>query len=230
MFINRKPTMTLAVIVAVLGTLCGSSAAFAASPSTDTKPPATQVGMYMAGFDAAAAKAHGYKIVTYPNGDQQSVPADPRSTLPKSAVLHPNGARNTTLKSALQSQQTATVVAPSPSTQAAPANTDYNEVWGNCGRAWIRVAQTGTNKVGIVSGFSNTPETAYYWIWNVSLSDVNGTSIQSYEHAIFDDKATHVWSNLNQYGYTFDYIYSGGATLIDGTICLAGHPDVSISL
>ena len=44
--------------------------------------------MNVEGFDAAVAKAHGYKIVTYANGDQQSVPIDPHSHLPKSLILH----------------------------------------------------------------------------------------------------------------------------------------------
>ncbi|ADJ48147.1 hypothetical protein AMES_6322 [Amycolatopsis mediterranei S699] len=218
MTMNRKPAR-IAVIVSsalalALGVLGGPSAAFAAPlPGTTHE---TQMGMHATGFDEAVAKAHGYRIVTYANGDQQSVPIDPQSKLPKSLIVHPQPAKS----------------AAGPERQARPAaaNTDYNEVWGNCGRSWIRVAQTGTDQVGIVSGFSNTPTIAYFWIWDVLLSDQNGTSHQTYDGAIFDDKATHVWLGLTQHGYTYDYVYNGGATLIDGTICVSGHPDVSIYL
>lgn len=219
---NRKPTRVLSLLAVVtssvlslaLGALGGSSAAVAAPAPEPAQE--TQVGMYVVGFDAAVAKANGYQIVTYPNGDQQSVPIDPQSTQPKSPILHPQSSESTA----------------QPSQQARPAvaNTDYNEVWGNCGRAWIRVTQTGTNQVAVASGFSNTPATAFFWSWDVSLSDQNGTSHQTYSGAIFDDKASRVWTNLTQYGYTYDYVYAGGATLIDGTICLAGQPDVSIYL
>jgi hypothetical protein len=226
MTMNWKPTRIrsvlalamLSVFALLLGTLTGPSAAFAASRPTAATPQVThetQVGMYVAGFDAAVAKAHGYKIVTYANGEQQSVPVNPQSKLPKSMILHPQPAKS----NALPNQ-----VVP------AAAATDYNEVWGNCGKSWIRVTQTGTNKVSVASGFSNLPEDAYFWSWNVLLSDQNGTSHQTYSGAILSTSASRIWTNLNQYGFTYDYVYSGGATLIDGTICLSGGPDVSIYL
>lgn len=215
---NRKPGRissrlavvvgsSLAVVLAVLG---GTSAAVAA-PASGTNQE-TQLGMHAVGFDAAVAKAHGYQIVTYANGDRQSVPIDPRSNLPKSVIVHP--------RPAVQ-----------PGGRARPAaNTDYAEVWGNCGRSWIRVGQTGVNQVAVASGFSNTPATAFFWSWDVSLSDRNGTSHQTYSGAIFDDKAARVWTGLNQFGFTFDRVAKGGATLIDGTICNSGNPSVSIYL
>lgn len=219
MTMNWKPTRVLSVLVVVLGTLGVSSAAFAAPRPAAAVPQGTQetqVGMYVAGFDAAVAKAHGYKIVTYANGDQQSVPIDPQSKLAKSSILHPQSSKSTAL--------------PGQQVRPAASNTDYNEVQGNCGVSWIRVTQTGTNKVSVASGFRNTPEPAYFWAWNVSLSDQNGTSHQTYSGAILSSSASRIWTNLNQFGFTFDYVYSGGATLIDGTICLSGHPDVSIAL
>lgn len=212
---NHRRLAKIAVVLAItLGTLFSSSAAFAApathSAAVTTRPPVKpqlqQSGMYVAGFNAAVAKAHGFKIVTYANGDQQSVPINPNSRLPKSPILHHSHGIN------------------------ADANTDYNQVQGNCGISWIRVAQTSAHQVAIISGFKNTPEIAFFWSWNVSLSDQNGTSHQTYSGAIFDTKATRLWQNLNQYGFTFDYVYAGGATLIDGTICLSGAPDVSINL
>jgi hypothetical protein len=210
---NRKPVIVLAALAVALGTLFTSSAAFAApagrsAPTTHSvaKPKLSQGGMYVSGFNAAVAKAHGYKIVTYANGDQQSVPINPNSRLPKSPILHRSHGI------------------------VADTNTDYNQVGGNCGISWIRVSQTGTNKVAVVSGYKNLAGPAYFWSWNVSLSDKNGTSHQTYEGATSGEAASRIWSNLNQYGFTFDYVYAGGAVLDDGTICLSGAPDVSINL
>ncbi|MGW4396529.1 hypothetical protein ACWEHA_14650 [Amycolatopsis nivea] len=207
----RLAVLAGASLAVVLGVLGGTSAAVAApAPGAQGE---TRLGMHAVDFDAAVAKAHGYQIVTYANGDRQSVPIDPRSNLPKSVIVHP--------------QPTAQS---GGSARPAAANTDYAEVWGNCGRSWIRVSQTGTNQVAVASGFSNTPAKAFFWSWDVSLSDRNGTSHQTYSGAIFDDKAARVWTGLNQFGYTFDRVHNGGATLIDGTICHSGHPSVSIYL
>lgn len=216
----RKSAILLAALAVALGTLFTSSAAFAApagrsAPSTThhfATPKLLQTGMYVAGFNAAVAKAHGYKIVTYANGDQQSVPINPNSRLPKSPIL---------------SRSHGMDISPS---MVAATNTDYNQVVGNCGISWIRVSQTGTNKVAVVSGYKNLAGPAYFWSWNVSLSDKNGTSHQTHSGATQGEAASWIWSNLNQYGFTFDYVYSGGAVLDDGTICLSGAPDVSINL
>jgi hypothetical protein len=216
MAMNWKPTTTLSVLAAVLMTFSGASAAVASPQAPAPASQEKQVGMYVAGFDEAVAKANGYKIVTYANGDRQSVPVDPQSKLPKGPVLH---------------AQSPTKMAPAKqSVRSAAANTDYNEVWGNCGVSWIRVSQTGTNKVSVASGFRNLPDPAYFWTWDISLSDRNGTSHQTHSGPTFGTAASRIWSNLNQYGYTYDYVYAGGATLITGTICLSGRPDVSIYL
>jgi hypothetical protein len=186
-----------------------------------------QVGMYVAGFDEAVAKANGYKIVTYANGDKQSVPIDPKSNLPKSPIF---SAQSLT-KSSLAPLKGATRTSPAgQETAELAANTDYNEVRGNCGVSWIRVGQSGTNKVSIASGFRNTPWPAYFWIWDVQLSDINGNSHQTHQGAAGGYEASRAWLNLNQYGYTYDFVYAGGATLINGTICLSGRPDVYITL
>ena len=207
MTMKRNLTRTLLVFGAALGALSGSSAAFAATPSQPAKAQVTQRGMYVAGFNAAVAKAHGYKIVTYANGDKQSVPSNASSHLPKGPMmLH---------------RQAGMVAA---------QNSDYNQVQGNCGISYIVVGQTGTNQVQIVSGYKNLAGPAYFWSWDVQLNDRNGTSHQTYEGATQGTQASRTWRNLNQFGFTHDFVNNGGATLDDGTICLSGRPDVSINL
>lgn len=211
MIIPRRFTWVPLASVIALVTFCGTLAAFATRtnvPAPTATESTTQSGMNVTGFDAAVAKAHGYKIVTYADGSQQSVPVDPNSNLPKSPILYPAQRRGITLDS----------------------NTDYNQVQGNCGISWIRVSQTGTHQVAVVSGFKNAPLTAIDWSWTVSLSDKNGTSYQTAGGLIFNTAASRIWTNLNQYSFTFDYVYSGVAELIDGAICTSGAPDVAINL
>lgn len=61
MKLNRNLTKTLLAATVALGTLCSSSAAFAATGS----------------HAASTAKARGYKIVTLANGGRQSVHMNP---------------------------------------------------------------------------------------------------------------------------------------------------------
>ncbi|GGQ75898.1 hypothetical protein [Couchioplanes azureus] len=212
---NRKPFRAFTVLAMTLGTLSATSAALASPAAPSPTPQEKQVGMYVAGFDPDVAKAHGYKIVTYANGDRQSVPIDPTSKLPKGPLLH--------------RQAPADAASPHRPVTASAANTDYNEVWGNCGVSWIRVTQTGAHKVSIASGYRNLPASAFFWTWTVTLTDRNGTSHQSHSGPTSGTSASRTWSNLNQYGWTHDYVSAGGATLNDGTICFSGRPDVSIS-
>jgi hypothetical protein len=211
---NGKLTKTLLVPAVVLGALCGSPAASAATGSHSApaaKEPAAgqrmlRLGMNVVGFNAAIAEAHGYKIVTYPNGDQQSVPVNPSSHLPKSPILkHDRGIHP-------------------------DSNSDYNRVIGNCGISWIAVLQIAPSQVQVASGFTVSSSPAVGYSWTVSLTDANGTSHQSESGTLFLRSAwAHTWTRLNQHGYTYDYVESGLANLEDGTICHAGRPDVTIS-
>jgi hypothetical protein len=212
MTLKRNLTKTLLVPAIAAGTLCGPSAALAAGThsAAAAKGPAAQQrvlrrGMNVVGFNAAIARAHGYKIVTYANGDQQSVPVNPGSHLPKSPILrHDRGLRP-------------------------DANSDYNKVIGNCGTSWIAVRQTGPGQVQVASGFGVNSSPAVGYSWTVSLTDANGTSQQSASGALFLRTSWgRSWNNLNQHIYTFDYVQSGLADLEDGTICYAGRPSVSI--
>lgn len=210
---KRKSLKLLTALASVSGLImCASAVSAEASP----KPPVpvstdSTSGMYVAGFDSAVAKAHGYKIVTLSNGDRQSVPINAKSGLPKGPVLH-----KATNKKRARARTS--------------ANTDYAAVYGNCGQSWIRNTEIGSNKVSVASGYRYLPESAYYWNWEISLTDRNGTSRQRYAGATSGTSASRVWSNLNQSGYSYDRVAKGGATLNSGTICFSGNPDVYIRL
>ncbi|GAA1571323.1 hypothetical protein GCM10009678_62540 [Actinomadura kijaniata] len=214
MLANRNLARTVLVPALVLGAVCSSSAAFAstgghAAPVAKDGNAAPVVkremkrGMTLVRFDAAVAKANGYKIVTYANGDQQSVPIARNSKKPKSPILrHGKGVK--------------------------AANSDYDKVVGNCGTAWIAVRQTARNKVQVGTGFTvSSPAISYGW--KIKLSDRNGTSAQSAGGALAArTQWARTWSNLNQYGWTFDHVEKGAAHLANGGVCFAGRPGVSI--
>lgn len=205
---TRKLAQYLALTTLASGAMLYAPAMFASASPT---PPAPTVissevsGMNVTGFDRAVAKAHGYKIVTLPNGDQQSVPVDPKSKLRSGPVLH------------------------KATTRMHTNNSEYDEVYGNCGQSWIRTTAVGDNKVSVASGYRYLPFPAFYWSWHITLTDPNGTSSQSYSHVTSGTSASRVWSNLNQRSWSYDRVSKGGATLDSGTICTSGHPDVRIN-
>jgi hypothetical protein len=216
MTVNRNLTRPLLVLAVALGMLCGSSAAFAATGShpAAAKGPAPRQrvlrqGMYVAGFDPAIARAHGYKIVTYADGDQQSVPVNPGSRLPRSPILHHGYPLHP------------------------DANSDYDKVYGNCGISWISVLQTAPSQVQIATGFTVTPAPAIGVSWTISVNTSlgSGTSELVVPPTAFTPRTSwgQAWTGIPQHIYSFDYIKSGAAFLDNGTVCYAGQANVSIN-
>ena len=215
MNLNRNLIKTLLAAAVAVGTLCSSSAAFAATGShaaSTAKAPGAKErvlkrGLYAVGIDAAVAKAHGYKVVTYANGDEQSVPINPKSHLPKGPIV-------------VRSER-----------GVRPSNSSYDKETNSCGSAWIQVQQTGTDRVLLTSGFTVAsafdPATAY--LWDITLNDANGLSDQGgYGTLSLRTSWSGSWSNLYQYKYTIDYLSTGEVWLASGTICDTALPGVSI--
>ena len=206
----------IAVASALTAMLAGITSAASASPTSTTPTTTTSTtthlitnGMTAVGFNAAIAKAHGYKIVTYANGDQQSVPIASNSKLAKSLIVSKGLISQSGVHTA--------------------ANSDNNTVTGNCGNAWIAVMQTGYNQVQVASGFTVFPSPAADYSWDVQLNDANGTSHQTAGGFLWSRYTWgRSWNGLSQSVWTQDFVASGLADLDDGTICYAGRPNVSI--
>ena len=123
----------------------------------------SEVAMQIGGFDAAVAKAHGYEIVTLPDGSQASVPAAKAAAatagtfIPKSGVLV------------------------KPSDGGVSANT-YGERVGECGLSWVQISARGGGSAGLTTGMSLVLDSGGPWDihWNVRVSDSNGSSTQGY--------------------------------------------------
>lgn len=194
--------------MAVAATSAIAASQAQASP-TRTAPAAkfeVKRGMYISGFDAAVARAHGYKIVTYANGDQQSVPVNPRSGLPKGPLLvrSAGGLR--------------------------PDNSGYDEVTGDCGTSWIYGNEVSTSHISLESGFDLTdPAVAYSWV--ISLSDANGSSRQTASGTLLERKSWEgTWNDLYQYEYTIDQVLTSSTVILyDGSTCYSGGPYIVLS-
>jgi hypothetical protein len=204
-FIKLVRTMviaTAAVAVALVMTIPAQASTTAPLRHTTVKQ-----GMYFEGFNAAVAKAHGYKIVTYANGDEQAVPVNPKSGLRKSPILTPTSR-----------------------TGIHPDNSASDTVYGSCGDSYVSAVQISTNHIDLDSGFD-----VYYPVvyvdWDVYLSDANGTSTQGASAALLDDvEWGHAWDDLYQYEDTIDQVSTGSyVVLIDGQECFSAGPFVVLT-
>jgi hypothetical protein len=207
MFIRRAAAIGTAII-AISGVAAGQARA-SAHPVTAPKHFRYEQGMYVTGFNAAVAKAHGYKIVTYANGDMQAVPINPRSGLPKGTLL---------------------VRAASPKGTIRPANGDYSAVYDDCGDSWINGWQIGPHLINLTSGF-DVVLPAVHFKWRILLSDFNGESEQGDGGFLAEDPSwSGEWENLTQYDWTVDQVEnSSNVTLTDGEVCFSGGPLISFN-
>jgi hypothetical protein len=205
----RRAAAIGAAVIAVSGVVAGPALATAPRP-TAARPFLEKHGMYVTGFDAAVAKAHGYKIVTYANGDMQAVPINPSSGLPKGTLL---------------------VKTPAPNGTIRPANGDYSQVSGNCGDSWISGWQTGAHQIELTSGF-DVVLPAVKFKWRILLTDFNGDSEQGDSGWLAEDSSwSGSWPGLTQYEWSVDQVENSSyATLTDGEICYSGGPLISFDV
>jgi hypothetical protein len=204
----RRAAAIGAAAIAVSGVIAGP--ALASAPRAPApRHLLEKYGMYVAGFDPAVAKAHGYKIVTYANGDVQAVPINPRSGLPKGTLLKKVSASNGT----------------TPNRTIRFDNSDYSLVPGDCGDSWLEGWETGPHQVELMSGFAvDLPAVKYRW--TILLSDINGNSEQGASGWLAEDSSwSGTWSNLTQYVWTQDEVENSSyAELTDGEICYSAGP------
>lgn len=206
---TRRTAAIGAAVIAISGAVAGPALASAPHATAPTHSLVKQ-GMYVTGFDAAVAKAHGYKLVTYANGDEQAVPINPRSGLPKGTLLVKASAKG----------------------GITPDNGASNKVYGNCGDSWIAADQVGPHKINLTSGFDVIMPAASY-NWDIQLEDINGISEQGAKGTLppgfssWDDD----WPNLTQYDFSVDQVLTGSyAILDDGELCNSVGPKIDWDL
>ncbi|MET8148014.1 hypothetical protein ACIBSW_13865 [Actinoplanes sp. NPDC049668] len=124
----------------------------------------SEVGMMIAGFDAAVAEAHGYEIVTLPDGSQASVPAAKAAAAKAGTFIPTSG------------------VLVKPSGGGVSANA-YGARVGECGTSWVQISPRGGGSAGLTTGMDLVLDSGGPWDihWNVKVSDRNGSSNQGYD-------------------------------------------------
>lgn len=182
-----------------------------AGPPTTATDFRLQRGMNLVGFDATVAKAHGFKIVTYADGSQQAVPANPHDKTRKPSPIVPKADQRRP--------------------GAMSASVAQDTVWGNCGYSYIEGAQDAAHQIWLNSGFHvNNWATSYSWL--ISLYDRNGHSYVGASGGLnFRNDWHRFWDGRQQYGYSIDEVESSYsyAFIWYGGICVSGGPWIVIS-
>jgi hypothetical protein len=158
---------TLGAAVAVVVSLAMlPSVAHAANGRADRQPAKarTTLGLRLVGLDATVAKAHGYAVVTLPDGTEASVRAD----------LAP-AARNGSYRPAhglLGAAKSGGAISPD----------SFGEVIGDCGDSWVELDAIGGARATLTTGFDLVPDSGGPWDvhWHVGISDNGGHSTQNY--------------------------------------------------
>lgn len=123
-----------------------------------------EVGMSLRGFDAAVARAHGFEIVTLPDGATASVPVE-KAEAARSGEYRPTEG---------------TIPAEGPRDQSTLRG--YGELPGECGVSYVELAPIGFSKAHLITGFEITASGAVWDMnWNVRIHDNGGDSTQHYE-------------------------------------------------
>jgi hypothetical protein len=158
------------VVCVTLAPFSGVPAANAAPPSELKSAGTHPVGLRLAGFDADVARAHGYEVVTLPDGSQASVPAEKAEAARNGEYVPTVGVLKTTSKRL----------------RAAGASgvDQYAELPGDCGKSyialWDQAAPDG--KATLHTGFHLVPAagTPLSVSWLVNITDTAGSSNQPY--------------------------------------------------
>lgn len=211
-----KPLLSVLASGAVL-VLAMPSVARAA----EVDEPLAESGMRIVGFDAEVARAHGYEVVTLPDGALASVPAD-KAEAARTGEYVP----------------TAGVLSPKGSEGGISANA-YGEASGNCGTSWVQLIARGGGSAGLTTGMSLVIDSGGPWDvhWNVDISDNGGNSTQRYSESdgYFGTlglswagkarslKLTKGWANAT--------VTSGSFTVTEaGWVCFSYSPTVSTTI
>ncbi|SBT66661.1 hypothetical protein GA0070622_3687 [Micromonospora sediminicola] len=132
----------------------------AAAPGAVAKTD--RLGMGLVGFDAKVAEAHGYRVVTLPDGSQSSVPADKATAategryVPEHGVLKPGSSMSTN---------------------------SYGAATGECGSSWVGLDPRGGGRATLTTGMTLVQASGGPWDihWHVDISDNGGHSTQNYD-------------------------------------------------
>ncbi len=207
-----------ALAAAALGAVLLAPAAHAAPLAGATTVPTghkagvqhLQRGLKAIRFDPAVAAAHGYKIITLPDGSQQSVPVNPadptRKPSPPIKASHPGS------------------ITP---------NTTQDTEYGDCGASFIEGDVVAPHTIYLRSGFILSADRpgAVAYNWSIALYDDYGQSYQGASGPLdFQPSWNGTWLDLTQYGVSLDDVTDfSDAILADGTVCGSYGPFIFLN-
>lgn len=159
----RQLLMAASLTLALLGSASAASAASTTSRSDG--PVAADAGMRLVDFDAKVARAHGFEVVTLPDGSRASVPAARAEAARTGEYVPQSGV----LKKA--------------ETSGGPSANAYGEAVGECGVSWVGIDPIGGSRATLTTGMSLVPDSGGPWDvhWHVDISDTAGNSTQNYD-------------------------------------------------
>lgn len=216
MSLNIRALLSSAFTLALLG--------FAAAPAkaeATGDPAITQAGMTIAGFDAEVARAHGFEVVTLPDGSLASVPADKAAAAEAGTYVPTVG-----------------VLSKEDSDGAVSANA-YGQVVGDCGYSWVQLTPRGGGSASLTTGMSLVLDSGGPWDvhWWVDISDTAGDSTQYYSEGDGYFSSTGLaWSgkarslNLTK-GWANATVTVGSYTVTEnGWVCFSYSPTASTTI
>jgi hypothetical protein len=121
--------------------------------------------MSLAGFDADVARAHGYEVVTLPDGATASVPAEKADAARKGEYVPKSG------------------VIPPADPKGEVSTSGYGQTVGECGTSWVQISPRGGAKASLTTGMTLVPDSGGPWDihWWVDVDDTGGSSTQYYD-------------------------------------------------
>ncbi|MBR7833689.1 hypothetical protein KDL01_10465 [Actinospica durhamensis] len=118
--------------------------------------------------------------------------------------------------------------------QSALALQPQNEVTlsGNCGSSFMEYTAIGSKKATVYTGFSLVGSSAYYYDWDVAVTDSAGTGTEEfYDYLDSDWSWSTIWLTSHSVtGYSTARVVYGYAYQLDGGICYSELPAASTTL
>lgn len=124
-------------------------------------------GMRLVGFDARVARAHGFEVVTLPDGSRASVPAAKADAARRGDYVPTSGILRETATSA----------------NGGASTYGYGEAVGECGVSWVSLEPKGGSTANLGTGMSLIPKAGEPWDvhWRINIVDNGGSSNQYYD-------------------------------------------------
>ncbi|WP_034269566.1 hypothetical protein [Actinospica robiniae] len=103
---------------------------------------------------------------------------------------------------------------------------------GNCGDSFLEYTAMGSKQATVHTGFNLIGSTAYYYDWDVAVTDSAGTGTKEFYGYLDSDWSwSTMWLTVHSVtGYSYARVVNGYAYQYDGAICYSELPSAEITL